>query len=440
MNTYTDFSVSNVFKLKNKYAFRVTLIYGDGTQKVQQKGGYEKKKDAQLARDKTVADLHSQRYVVDEAVRVGDFLLKWREDVIREESTASTYKTYGYMMKNNIIPVIGNIRLIDLNKGHINLLYKKIAVDKLSSAKLCRTIMKTSLRYAVGKKLIPENPAEGVLLPKVGKKKKEEYRTLTIKSEQTLTAEQLKVLIEKSHGTKIYLYILFAGLMGLRKSEILGLKYSDIDYSRQTIHVQRQLGTDLSKDQDQLPPKTKTKQEIHLKTKSSDRVLDMPDLVFNAVMEQRKRYEANRRRRPNDFQDLDYICCSSYGRPQSAAYVFQEFKRLLKESGLPDIRFHDLRHTYATLLMKDDIDVKAISNSLGHAKTLITVDVYGDKQEIISDCVDDIQVFIDEMIDDEDQHRNKDDHGQDNTFTDPDEEFSEDLISELTEQNKPISA
>ena len=274
----------------------------------------------------------------------------------------------------------------------------------------------------------------------IGKKKKEEYRTLTIKSEQTLTAEQLKVLIEKSHGTKIYLYILFAGLMGLRKSEILGLKYSDIDYSRQTIHVQRQLGTDLSKDQDQLPPKTKTKQEIHLKTKSSDRVLDMPDLVFNAVMEQRKRYEANRRRRPNDFQDLDYICCSSYGRPQSAAYVFQEFKRLLKESGLPDIRFHDLRHTYATLLMKDDIDVKAISNSLGHAKTLITVDVYGDKQEIISDCVDDIQVFIDEMIDDEDQHRNKDDHGQDNTFTDPDEEFSEDLISELTEQNKPISA
>ena len=176
--------------------------------------------------------------------------------------------------------------------------------------------------------------------------------------------------------------------MGLRKSEIRGLKYSDIDYSRQTIHIKRQLGKDLSKDQSKLQPKTKTKQEIGLKTSSSDRELDIPDIVFNAIVEERKRYEANRSRRSTTFQDLDYICCSSYGRPRSATYASNQYKALLRDNGLPDIRFHDLRHTYASMLLSEELSVKAVSNTLGHAKSIVTVDVYGDKARIIGDGTD----------------------------------------------------
>ena len=193
---------------------------------------------------------------------------------------------------------------------------------------------------------------------------------------------------ETHKETRIYLYILFGAVMGLRKSEIRGLKYSDIDYSRQTIHIKRQLGKDLSKGQSKLQPKTKTKQEIGLKTRSSDRELDIPDIVFNAIIEERKMYEVNRSRRSTTFQDLDYICCSSYGRPRSATYASSQYKALLRNNGLPDIRFHDLRHTYASMLLSEELSVKAVSNTLGNAKSIVTVDVYGDKARIIGDGTD----------------------------------------------------
>lgn len=154
------------------------------------------------------------------------------------------------------------------------------------------------------------------------------------------------------------------------------------------IHIKRQLGKDLSKDQSKLQPKTKTKQEIGLKTRSSDRELDIPDIVFNAIIEERKMYEVNRSRRSTTFQDLDYICCSSYGRPRSATYASSQYKALLRNNGLPDIRFHDLRHTYASMLLSEELSVKAVSNTLGHAKSIVTVDVYGDKARIIGDGTD----------------------------------------------------
>lgn len=399
--TYVDFKVGEVIRLKNRYGYRITLIYPDGSERIQQKGGFTKEKDAKKARDLTVAELYSGSFVVDESLKVKDFLSEWHETVIKKKK-ATTYSSYHYQLKNHIYPALGNLKLSDLNKGHLIKFYADVSKKSYSSAKNCRVILLTALRYAVGKKLISENPAEDLYVPKSEtvkqKEKKKEYRTINIDSQATLTVEQLKLLIEKAKESKVYMYILFAGLMGLRKSEILGLKYSDVDFTRQTLYVQRQLGKDLSKPQDELPKKTLTKQEVSLKTRSSKRVLDIPDIVFNAILEQRRIYEKNRRRRPGQFQDEGYICCSSYGRPQSASYCYKEYKRLLSDNGLPNIRFHDLRHTYATILTNEEIDVKAISNSLGHSKTIITVDVYTDKKQMIVDVSEQTQEFACEIF------------------------------------------
>jgi len=399
--TYVDFKVGEVIRLKNRYGYRITLIYPDGSEKVQQKGGFTKEKDAKKARDLTVAELYGGTFVVDESLKVKEFLSEWHETVVKKKK-ATTYSSYHYQLKNHIYPALGNLKLSDLNKGHLIKFYADVSKKSYSSAKNCRVILLTALRYAVGKKLISENPAEDLYVPKSEtvkqKEKKKEYRTINIDSQATLTVEQLKLLIEKAKESKVYMYILFAGLMGLRKSEILGLKYSDVDFTRQTLYVQRQLGKDLSKPQDELPKKTLTKQEVSLKTRSSKRVLDIPDIVFNAILEQRRIYEKNRRRRPGQFQDEGYICCSSYGRPQSASYCYKEYKRLLSDNGLPNIRFHDLRHTYATILTNEEIDVKAISNSLGHSKTIITVDVYTDKKQMIVDVSEQTQEFACEIF------------------------------------------
>lgn len=142
--------------------------------------------------------------------------------------------------------------------------------------------------------------------------------------------------------------------------------------------------------------------DIQLKTPSSYRDLPIPDYVFEAILEERKIYERNRSRRKSQFQDDDYICCSSYGRPRSKDFHFKYYKQLLKENNFPDIRWHDLRSTFCTLLLKNDFNPKAVSRLMGHAKEIITLDVYGDNREIIADCVDEIQPFIDEVLPTED--------------------------------------
>ena len=114
-------------------------------------------------------------------------------------------------------------------------------------------------------------------------------------------------------------------------------------------------------------------------------------------MEERKKYEKWRSRRKAVFHDDGYICCSSYsGKPRSKDFHWRHYKELLKKTGLPDIRWHDLRSTYCTLLLSKDFNPKAVSKLMGHAKELITMDVYGDNKEIIADAVcDPMDVFPD---------------------------------------------
>ena len=192
--------------------------------------------------------------------------------------------------------------------------------------------------------------------------------------------------------------ILFAVLMGLRRSEINGLKYSDVDYIHRTLRVERQLGKKPNSKAEDCAPKMLTKQEIKTKTPAGVRELPIPDYVFEAILEERKTYEKNRRRRPKEFRDWNYICCSTYGNPRSKGFHQKYYKDLLKSLDLPDIHFHQLRNTYATILLKNSFNSKGVSHLLGHAKEIISVDVYGDTQEIIEDCLDILEPFIEEVI------------------------------------------
>ncbi|MCR4642557.1 MAG: tyrosine-type recombinase/integrase [Lachnospiraceae bacterium] len=110
-----------------------------------------------------------------------------------------------------------------------------------------------------------------------------------------------------------------------------------------------------------------------------------------------RKYNNNRSRRKTTFRDLDYICCSSYGIPRGKSFHVKHFKALLQECGLPDIRWHDLRVTYCTLLLKQNFSTKAVSKLMGHSKKIITMDVYGDNKGILLDGVPEIEEFIKEL-------------------------------------------
>ena len=396
---YINFKVYSVTKIKKKYGFRIILIYDDGSETPTQRSGYGTKKEANEARNIVITELHNGTFVVQNKINVKIYFTYWLKKVKKTELTDDSYATYKNVIYNHIIPKLGTIKMITLNRSHIQKLYNDIFIYSQDVARLCKTVMNCALAYALEHNIISFNPALEVNLPKGAKKK--EYRIRKIDSKKTLNEEQIRLLLHKAKDTPIYMQILFAALMGLRRGEINGLKYSDVDYIHRTIKIQRQLGKKANTNNNELKVGEYTKQEIKVKTFSSKRELEIPDLVFEAILEERKKYERNRSRRINDkttpFKDYDFICCSTYGNPRSKSFHFKYWKQLLKENNLPNIRFHDLRASYCTMLLKNNINEKAVSKQLGHATEIITVDVYGDNEEIIADCLNELEPFIESV-------------------------------------------
>lgn len=398
LQNYVDFRVKPVMRIRDGYGYRVILKYMDGTEKVQQKAGFPTKKEASAARDKTLAELYSGNYVTYANVTVEEFLEYWlEEDIAKRVGSDGTLYNFRGIVKNHIVPILGKKKMVEVNRGDVQRLYNTITEYSVSVARVLKTVMNLSFDYAVTMKVITLNPADGINLPKTVEKKK--YHVRNIDTTKTLTLEQIFVILEKSKDTPIHMQVLFNVLMGLRRSEINGLKYEDVDFINRTLTIKRQLGKPLGAKKEDFPLKTLTKQEVKLKTASSNRVLPIPDYVFEAILKEKELYEKHKSRRKREFQDLGYICCSTYGRPRSKGYHVQHYKKLLQENNLPEIRWHDLRTTFCTLLLKNDFNPKAVSKLMGHAKEIITMDVYGDNKGLIGgEEIPELLEYMEEVV------------------------------------------
>ncbi len=333
-------------------------------------------------------------------MNVADFMFFWLEEELKKRTDShETYYNYCGIVKNHIVPILGKKKMMDVTRGDIQKLFNTKTDYSRSVAEQVKTIMNVSFRYAVTIKVIPNSPVDGTGLPKAEKpQQRSEFRTWNIDTQKTLIMEQIQALLEKSKDTSIHMQMLLNVLMGLRRSEINGVKYSDVDYINYTLKVERQLGRVHNAVKEDFAPKTFTKQEVGLNTKSSYREIPIPDYVFEAILKERQVYEKNRNHRTEEFQDLDYICCSTLGRARSKGFHCRYYKQLLAENGLPDIRWHDLRSTYCTLLLKESFNPKAVSRLMGHAKEIITMDVYADNRGIIADGVPEIEAYMKEVL------------------------------------------
>lgn len=397
---YIDYKVYNVTSIKKRYGYRVSLIYSDETTRTIQKSGFTTKKEANSNRNMTISELYNSTFIINDGVILKDFFINWLENEMKPRITSSSYDAYKNIIYKYIIPQLGKNKMKDMDRGKIQKFYNYVAQLSHSVAKLSKAVMNGAMKYALEIKIIHSNIAKDVNLPKCVKLSK--YKTITIDTTKTLNEEQVRKLIEKSKTSPIHLQVMFAVLMGLRKGEINGLKYSDIDYIHRTLDIGRQLGVAPNTTKEDIKLGQYTKQEIKVKTFSSNRRLQIPDILFEEILEERQRYEQHRKRRINDqttpFKDLDYICCSTYGNPRSKSFHFKYWKDLLKECELPDIRFHDLRATFCTLLAKNNFNMKAVSKMMGHASEIISIDVYTDNREIIRDCLAELEPFINDVI------------------------------------------
>ena len=203
--------------------------------------------------------------------------------------------------------------------------------------------------------LIPRNAADAVKPPQVSK---EEIRPLT--------AEQVKILFESARGDRLEALYVLAITTGLRQGELLGLKWGDVDLEAATLQVRRTRTTAKGGPVLAAP-----------KTKGSRRTVRLSETALQALRGHLERQLDEIDRAGDLYQENGLIFASEIGEPLDRRYITtQRFKPFLKRAGLPQIRFHDLRHTCATLLLSKNVNPKVVSEMLGHASIAITLDTY----------------------------------------------------------------
>lgn len=289
---------------------------------------------------------------------VGDWMEVWFQDYAKIKVRPSSHQTYQGYIHNHIRPNIGDIPLEKLTSLDLQKFYKKLLttgrVDRVEakgqpkglSAKTVRNIhqiLSSGLKLAQEQRLILTNPAEGCALPRV------EHQEM-----KTLTTVQLASFFREARESGVFELYYLELATGLRRGELLGLKWEDVDLERGDLRVRRQV----SRINGEV-------MEAPLKTKNAYRTLPLAEDTVSVLREQRRK-----------VGNSTWVFPSSNGGPISPDSVLHMLHRVLKRAGLPKVRFHDLRHTFATLALQNGVDVKTVSGMLGHFSAGFTLDTY----------------------------------------------------------------
>ena len=289
---------------------------------------------------------------------VGQWMDVWFENYARVKVRPSSHQTYRGYIDNHIKTNIGKIPLEKLTSLELQKLYKKLLekgrVDRLESRHRAKglspktvrnihQIISSAMKLAQEQKLIVGNPAEGCALPRL------EHREM-----QTLPVEQLQSFLGEAKESGVFELYYLELATGLRRGELLGLKWEDIDLERGDLRVKRQIAR-INGEVVEAP----------LKTKNAYRTLPLAEDTVSVLLEQKKKVGSS-----------PWVFPSPIGGPLSPDSVLHMLHRVLKRAGLPGLRFHDLRHTFATLALQNGVDVKTVSGMLGHFSAGFTLDTY----------------------------------------------------------------
>ena len=299
-----------------------------GEKKQKRKGGFATKKEAELALKETEALIITSQYIEDKKMTLGQYIKHWFNDIHKPNLQPNTINGYEVNIKNHIIPSVGNIQLVKLNRNDIICMCNSMREKGLSprTVKYVFDVLRKSLKEAVLSDLILKNPCDNVTLPKQRK-----YHAIV------LTSEQIKTLLMKSIDSDVELEVLIAITLGLRRGEVLGLRFSDFDFENQTVHIQQQVTT--VRDKTIVGSNEVLWGLKDLKTEDSNRTIYVPQSVMEAVERRKKRVKINKLKYGAEYKDYDLVCCMENGMYYSPQTVYHRFKRLLKECGLPDCRF-----------------------------------------------------------------------------------------------------
>jgi integrase len=292
-------------------------------------------------------------------LKVGEYLDRWLSDSVSDTVKATTFERYEQITRLHLKPALGRVKLKVLTPPHVRGLYRE-KLETGSSARTVRYIHTTlhkALKQAVMDGLISRNATESVKPPQSSREEM-----------CPLTPEQAKLLLKVAHeaGDRLEALYVLAIHTGLRQGELLGLKWDNVDLDDGSLQVRRTLT--ITKDGPVFSSP---------KTTGSRRSVKLTSKAIEALKHHLERQLGEIDRVGSLWSENGLIFASEMGEPLNRHNVTRRsFKPLLKRAGLPQIRFHDLRHTCATLLLTRNVNPKIVSEMLGHSSIAITLDTY----------------------------------------------------------------
>ncbi len=273
-------------------------------------------------------------------VLLGNFLQDWISTKGIELKPKTTHQ-YESLIKKYIIPAIGDKKLFDLNLLLINRFYSSLIKREVGTRTIryIHSVLHVALEQAVRNGFLIRNPSHGATLPR------KEHKEMQVLNEDQVN--QFLISVKESRLKTLYQLALSTGM---RQGELLGLKWSDLDWNHSTLQIKRQLQYIVGK----------YLVFSDLKTHFSLRAIKLGSNILNELRAHRRRQEAEIIRPGKKWDDNDLIFPSSLGTPINPRNLVRDFKKFLKSAGLPNIRFHDLRHTAATLMISHGVPVNVV--------------------------------------------------------------------------------
>lgn len=360
---------------------RLKVLKADGMTKYSKKGGFQTKEEAEES-SRQCEEAYRKAYRAHQAstsadMLLADYLMYWLEQIYIARIEGTTLRVANYVLYDLLLPNMNQgIKLRHVNAEYLDDLLAIVSKTCESAGNKSRELLNIALKDAVAHGYISSNPVPDT---KPYKRKKPKIIVLS--------KEKMKFFLSKAADNNWYLEILLGLFLGLRKGEILGLKYKDFDIENRTVTISRQISAE---------PKNVDKQKVtgYLfvekppKTVNSNRTLRVPEAVMNEVIARKKLNDFRKEQLGADYIDNDYISCSENGLPHATSSFNTALTKLCNRNGLPHLTVHSLRHMYATILAEQGVPLMKISTLLGHSSVHTTFEYYCevmDEQEHILD-------------------------------------------------------
>jgi integrase len=302
-------------------------------------------------------------YVEPGNLTVKDYLEKWLSDYARVKVSGKTLERYAGIVNDHLVPAVGQLPLCKLQPLHVQAYYshaletgRKDGREGGLSAQTVlhhHRILSEALKQAVRWQLVARNVCDAVEPPRVQRTEMQAY-------DETRTAW----LLDAALGTRLHMPILLAITTGMRRGEILALRWSDVQPGTGALMVRRSL------------QETKSGLEFKEPKSRHGRRLTLPTITLELLEEHRSTQAERMRALGSDYQDNDLVCCRDDGTIWPPSAFTSAYRDLLRRRGIANIRFHDLRHSHASQLLRAGVSPKVISERLGHSKVGFTLDVY----------------------------------------------------------------